>query len=378
MPFTRPVLDENTRIDFYASSDEASVLATSIRNALPKERQGAMYDKDFGNYLPGDNPLVITTPSDLAKVFYAGEERVFIYVEETHHRQTGGLLPTVSLFLCKDSKDAVIRKAYAQKYQRVFTYKTPQDIAKEIVRYIVGEAPKLVTSIGSKSIGMIYMAFGDKVATSIKRSVSTLKRLGHAYPVCVVGDKPVDGFDFIPWKGQSPFDPTQKRNFMFRAGRVKPFVCDMSPFDYTVYLDADTQFMQDIYVGFELLKDYDLALTQEYLTVGELYNKFMAGWEINIEERAQTIKEGILAEERFINSGVLFFRKGEATKKLFKEWNKQWLRFQQWDEQLALMRALSKVTVKKMYLTPAWNDPQAHTDTIILHDYGSGYVRTNV
>lgn len=378
MPFSRPILEANVKIDFYASSEEALVLVKSIHKELPEERRGNIYDKSFGNYLPGDNPLVVTNPDDLTKVFYAGEERAFIFVEDRHYKQTRGLLATVSLFLCRDEKDAVIRRAFTEKYQEVKTYTTHKQLAQHIITYVVGVAPKYRNKIGSDSLGLIYMAFGDKAGQAVKKSVATLKRIGFSYPVCVVGDKPVDGFEFRKWEGESPFDPTQKKNFMFRAGRIKPFLYELSPFDRTLYLDADTQFIQDPHKGFEYLSDYDIALTQEYLTVGELYNKFMAGWEINIEERAQTIKEGINPDERFINSGVIFFKKSSNNEKVFKEWHKQWMRFQQWDEQLALMRALNLSMSSRKYLEPMWNDPQVHDNTIIFHDYGHGHVRMNV
>ena len=386
MPFSRPVLDADTPIDFYAGSVEAIGKLLPVWYALPEARKGTFYashpsDKIqvelFENDLPGSNPLVITNPADLAMVFYAGEERAFILIEFEHHKQTRGLLSTVSLFLCCNPKDLVVRKAFSEKYQKTLLFSDPRQAAASIIEFIVGVAPKHRDRIGKHTLGILYMAWGEKAATAVKRSVATLKRAGFSYPICVVGDAPVDGFQFIKWLDESPFDISQKKNFQFRAGRIKPKLYDLSPFDFTLYLDADTEFVQDIQPGFEMLTECDIALTQEYLTVGELYNKFMAGWEINIEERAQTIKEGIPADENFINSGVIFFRKSENNRKLFQEWHRQWMRFQQWDEQLALMRALQHSKSSRKYLSPAWNDPQPHEDTIIFHDYGHGHVRMN-
>jgi hypothetical protein len=387
MPFSRPILDIDTQIDFYAGSEAAMDNLLPVWEALPDVRKGTFYSwsssygktqvETFENDLPGSNPLVITNPADLSTVFYAGEERAFILIEFEHHKQTRGLLSTVSLFLCATDKDATVRKAFSEKYQQVVLFTDPASIVNQITKFIVGVAPKHRDKIGKDTLGIVYMAWGEKAATAVKRSVATLKRIGYSYPVCVVGPEKVDGFQFIEWKGESPFDSTQKKNFQFRAGRIKPFLYGLSPFDRTLYIDADTEFVQDIHAGFEMLSDYDIALTQEYLTVGELYNKFMAGWEINIEERAQTIKEGVPAEQAFINSGVIFFRKSKNNQKLFKEWHTQWMRFQQWDEQLALMRALALSKSSRKYLTPAWNDPQPHEDTIIFHDYGHGHVRMN-
>lgn len=387
MPFSRPILDANTRIDFYAGNAQALDWLLPVWELLPTDRKGTFFawkpqDKiqveTFDNYLPGSNPLVISSPADLSVVFYAGEERAFILCEFEHHNQTRGLLATVSLFLCSNAKDAATRSIYAEKYQVVETFTDADSIVASIIKFVIGVAPKHKTECNGDTIGIIYMAFGEKARNAVKRSVATLKRIGFSYPVCVVGDEAVDGFEFVKWDGESPFDPTQKKNFMFRAGRIKPRLYYLSPFDRTLYMDADTEFLQDIYAGFEMLDEVDLVATQEYLTVGELYNKFMAGWEINIEERAQTIKEGVAADARFVNSGVIFFRTSAANTHLFKEWWEQWMRFQQWDEQLAFMRAIQHSKSKVRYLEPMWNDPQVHDNTIIFHNYGRGHVRQNV
>lgn len=387
MPFSRPILDENTQVDFYAGSKKAFDFLLPLWRIVPDERKGKFFTWDkteeiqaetFHNYLPGSNPLVISDPADLTTVFYAGEERAFILIEFETHRQTRGLLATVSLFLSDNERDFKIRKLYSEKYQEVVQYSSLNDARNKIFKFIKGAAPVKFEQVNGKTVGLIYMAFGEKAGQAVKKSVSTLKRLGFSYPVCVVGDVPVPGFEFSKWEGESPFDPTQKKNFHFRAGRVKPFLYHHSPYDYTLYLDADTEFVKDIREGFDFLADHDVALTQEYLTVGELYNKFQAGWEINIEERDQSIKEGISPEEKFINSGVIFFRKSEANKSLFKQWAIQWKRFQQWDEQLSLMRALNKSKSSRKYLLPMWNDPHVHDNTIIFHNYGRGSVRTNV
>ncbi len=372
------MLDPDAKIDFYASSVEALEFIRTIVDNLPPSRVGKVYEQGFGNTLPGNNPLVVMNPNDLNTVFYAGDERVFIFVENEHFRQTRGLLSQVSLFLCRDPKDATIRRAFSDKHQQVQVYESAKQLAALIVQFIDGITPKKIEQVEGESVGLVYMAFGPKAALAVRKSVATLRRVGFDYNVCVVGDTPVEGFQFVPWTGESPFDPTQRKNFMFRAGRVKPFLYELSPFKRTLYLDADTQFLGDISAGFNLLNDTCLAITQEYLTVGELYNKFMAGWEINIEERAQTIKEGISPDEPFVNSGVIFFKKTNKAKETFSLWHKEWMRYQQWDEQLSLMRAIYQVQPERIYLSPKWNDPQIHEDTIIFHDYGHGHVRMNV
>ena len=180
--------------------------------------------------------------------------------------------------------------------------------AAEAIRDFVSSkrpAVKRVDVVDGQSIGIIYMCFGVKAAAAVGRSMASLRGVGLDIPVCVVGDTRVDGAQFIEWTGQSPFDARQRQNFQFRAGRVKPFLYGLTPFERTLYIDADTEFMGNILPGFEMLGDFEMALAEESLSIGKLYNKPRAGWEINIIERDETIREtGGDAMRKFLNSGV--------------------------------------------------------------------------
>lgn len=242
-----------------------------------------------------------------------------------------------------------------------------------------GPAPTKIDQVNGETIGIIYMGFGGRAASEIRKSIASLRNVGLRIPVCVVGDTPVRGAQFIEWTGQSPFDASQRENFQFRAGRIKPHLVELTPFERTLYIDADTEFMSDILAGFEMLGKHDLALAEELLSVGQLYNKPRAGWEINILERDATIAElGGDPDVKFLNSGVIFFRKCEQVKALFEAWGRQWLRWQQWDEQLALMRALHECPVNYQALSPDWNHPHRNKARIIFHNYGRGVARMNI
>jgi hypothetical protein len=253
--------------------------------------------------------------------------------------------------------------------------------AEVIQNFVTSKVPPLrtVEFVDGESIGILYMGFGAKAAAAISKSMASLRSIGLSIPVCVVGDTEVNGAQFIPWEGESPFDGTQLKNFQFRAGRVKPFLYGLSPYQRTLYIDADTEFISDIMPGFEMLRDCDMALAEEALSLGKLYNKPRAGWEINIAERDVTIAElGGDPHKKFLNSGVIFFRKSEAVDWLFAEWGTQWRRFEQWDEQLALMRAIVKCSLNYKALPIDWNHPHREKAKIIFHNYGRGVVRMNV
>jgi len=253
--------------------------------------------------------------------------------------------------------------------------------ANVIEEFVLSKGPShpKIDRVAGETIGIVYMGFGARAAKEIRKSMMSLRNVGVQIPVCVVGDTPVKGAQCIEWAGQSPFDADQRKNFQFRAGRVKPFLAGLTPFERTLYIDADTEFMSDITKGFELLSEYDLALAEELLTIGQLYNKPLAGWEINIIERDATIEElGGDRDIKFLNSGVIFFRKTEQVLALFETWGRQWLRWQQWDEQLSLMRALHECPVNYKALSVDWNHPHRHLAKIIFHNYGRGTARINV
>lgn len=252
---------------------------------------------------------------------------------------------------------------------------------KVVDEFMISKNPPLrsVDQVGGESIGILYMSFGEKAAKAVSKSLASLRDIGLDVPISVVGSTPVEDTQFIEWTGESPFDPTQAKNFQFRAGRIKPHLYELSPYQRTLYIDADTEFMGDILPGFEFLHDFDMAVTEETLTLGQLYNKKLAGWEINLVERDATIEElGGDAKMKFINSGVIFFRKSPYAEKTFNEWAVQWARFQQWDEQLALMRAMTKCQGSYKALSVDWNHPHRDKAKIIFHNYGRGVARMNV
>jgi hypothetical protein len=240
----------------------------------------------------------------------------------------------------------------------------------------------------SKDRGIIYMCFGDKALQEFEHSVLSLRKVKCDLPVAVVGNIGAgkipqsikDGTIMIPWKGENPFQSDRTNNFKFLAGRVKPFLHTVSPFEQTMYIDCDTEFLHNPEPAFDLLKHWDFLCTQERLFVSQLYNRPRAGWFHNYEERDQTILElGANGDFPFWNSGVFFFRKNENTANLFKFWYTEWRRWELWDEQLALMRAANRSNARIFPLPEIWNYP--HDDNpkaIIYHWYGRGTARTNV
>lgn len=293
----------------------------------------------------------------------------------------GDLVACVNQAL-EDTQDQQRKRHEAIEQVYPFLGSSVEKAVETINRYasFVPAAPANVSSIDGKSIGIVYMAFGNRAKNEVMKSMASLRKIGLKIPVCVVGNVAVPGTQFIKWDGESPFEPTRRRNFQFLAGRLKPLLYNVTPYDYTMYIDADTEFIGNIMPGFELLKENDIVVTEEMGTIGNLYNKANAGWEINIIERDFTIHFiGDKPDTKFINSGVLFFKKSSLTREVFKMWYSEWMRYEQWDEQLALHRALHCVPLTKVeHLGVEWNHPHKEQAKVIFHNYGRMTARMSV
>ncbi len=331
-------------------------------------------------FLVTGKPVVILNAPEFRRGIYSGI-RFWEYTDVGPQvEQPADLLEAVLGELAnagkrKEERERAVRELYPYLGQ------SATRAAEVIESFAASKGPEIhkIERVQDESIGILYMCFGEKAAREVRKSMESLRSVGLQIPVCTVGDRPVRGAQFIEWKGESPFDVSQRANFQFRAGRIKPQLCELTPFERTLYIDADTEFMSDFLAGFELLGEYDMALAEELLNIGQLYNKPRAGWEINILERDATIDElGGNREMKFLNSGVIFSRKNEQVQRLFEAWGRQWLRYQQWDEQLALMRALHECPVNYKALPVDWNHPHRNKAKIIFHNYGRGTARMNI
>ena len=145
-----------------------------------------------------------------------------------------------------------------------------------------------------------------------------------------------------------------------------------------MYVDCDVEFKKDIESGFDLLRHFDFAVAQERLAIRQLYNRPRAAWYHNIIERDATIEEvGADGYFPFINSGVFFFKKNQAVQEVFARWREEWQRWQEWDEQASLLRALVKSKARFFVLSEAYNYPHDDDpDAVIVHLYGKGAARS--
>jgi len=231
--------------------------------------------------------------------------------------------------------------------------------------------------------GFLYMAFGEKAKEVAGKSVASIKKLNINIPIATVGDIQVNGTAFIEWNGLNPRRKDGELGFL--AGKVKPFLYHLSPFQKTLYLDADTAVKKDLTTGFDYLKDHDICVSYHVRQNGdpwyvdEIFADPLLSPPISknsIMERE--ITQAMIGDKRmpFINTGVIFFRTNENTQMFFETWYQEWQVFGDWDEQMAWHRTMCHCPdVKVKLLDPIWNQKYESSSTIILHRMGKKKAR---
>jgi hypothetical protein len=226
------------------------------------------------------------------------------------------------------------------------------------------------------SRGVIYMVWGDRAIADADESICSLWTVAPGLPVLVVGDEAArghyqghGGVQFVQ-VDIDPFDRSQPIGFQFRAGRVKPLLYRLSPFDQSLYVDADSDFRVSPDRAFDLLERWDFVVAEtETRTVGSSI--------AHSRESAWTAEWLGTPHLLYHNSGMLFWRRGEAVERLFDLWSEEWLRFQGWDEQVALLRALLRSDALYLTVPHTWNCREGARTTLLHHRFGTKTARTS-
>ena len=198
----------------------------------------------------------------------------------------------------------------------------------------------MATTLGR---GIVYVAYGEKAHAEAKASIACLHG---GLPVAVVSDKLIAGVQSIEWATPG-----------YGARWAKLNIDKLSPWEDTLYLDADTRPKADVTVGFEILDDgWDLVVTPS----GNQGENWL--WHITDEERGVT--EAEIGRRLQLQMGVFWFRKSEAMEQLFECWRQEWTRWGG-EDQGAFLRALARCPVKIWLFGRPWNG-----GGLIAHHFG--------
>ena len=177
--------------------------------------------------------------------------------------------------------------------------------------------------------GIVYVAYGDQARGEATMSLNAL-RSHSGLPAAVVSDAPLPGFRFLCFEQPG-----------WGARFAKLNLDRLTPFEQTIYLDADTRPRTDVAALLKPLDEgFDLVISESTMQGQK------ALWHVCRDEREQTL-DALGFTPVQLQAGVLAFTKNERTAALFAAWRDEWNRNPEpTQDQAALLRALYCVPVK--------------------------------
>jgi len=200
--------------------------------------------------------------------------------------------------------------------------------------------------------GAVYVAYGEPARREVGAALGVFRQ-HNDYPVSVICDAPLSFYGVTPVQFSS----------LDAGGRWAKLNLDtLSPYDQTLYMDADTRMLAGVAsVGFQILDDgYDLVIAPSTNQGDKLLEHLDAA------DRAATLGGVENPLPLQLQAGVFWFAKTAATAALFAAWRVEWLKYKSQD-QGALLRALEKAPVKIWLLGWDWN---SRDGALVQHLFG--------
>ena len=202
--------------------------------------------------------------------------------------------------------------------------------------------------------GVLYVAYGDNARDQAGVSIRTVRKQAKGLPIAVVSDTPMTGVEHNIYHPEADRGARTQKTQMYR----------LSPFEQTLFLDADTEMLSSPAGGWELLKYVDLVLTQD---VNRIFSE--NHWpHLNKDEVAATTKLLGTGQHLYYNSGVIFFRRNDRTEAMMDAWHAEWLRWGLHD-QMALLRAIHQHPVRIAPMRAPWNTHHQKEAQFIYHKH---------
>ncbi len=128
----------------------------------------------------------------------------------------------------------------------------------------------------------------------------------------------------------------------FSSRSIKTRLSTLSPYEESLFLDADILPLRPIQDLWQFLEQGDVAMVPDRLPKVSLCDH------VSPLEKSYTLRR-LAGDATQFNSGVLLWKSTAASHALFDEWHQEWLTFQAQD-QLALVRALhtTRLTVTSL------------------------------
>lgn len=154
--------------------------------------------------------------------------------------------------------------------------------------------------------GITYIAFGKKYISEAIHSAKSVKLHNPDLSICIFTDCEIKSPYFDSITVIKPSHRRPKVDYLFQ-----------SPYEYTLYLDSDTEVLSDISQIFDVLEKFDLAAAYDHNRKRTRPSTLIPAY----DAIPYTFPE--------FNSGVLAFRKTEETQRFFHSWQEHFYRYQE-------------------------------------------------
>jgi len=193
--------------------------------------------------------------------------------------------------------------------------------------------------------GIYIVAFGAPARRCAVKCIKASKRVMPKMPIALCAVTPLK-------VGEDIFIQQPDKDIGGRIAKLAAYDLAPQEWEYVLYLDADTEPMEDLEFIFETLaKGWEVIICKDmdkYVVA-----RFMAR-EDNKPETHATLDLLGTDEVLQYNGGLFGFRRCARTKQLFALWNKEWQRWAGRD-QGALLRALHTSPLRVFVLGNQWN-----------------------
>jgi hypothetical protein len=205
----------------------------------------------------------------------------------------------------------------------------------------------------SRPYGIIYVAYGDKAKTACRAGLESAKTRHPGIQVAVISDVPVPGADAKIIRPEMDIG----------AREYKTQVYQYSPFEYTLYLDADTLVVGSLQAGFSALEvGWDMVAALDFRpTVGLVDH-------LPPDDKQATLETVGTREYPHYNAGLIYFRKSPEVEEFYQLWHEEWLKFS-YRDQGAFIRALHRSRVKLWTFAWQWNTHREIRAKHIFHNH---------
>jgi len=190
-------------------------------------------------------------------------------------------------------------------------------------------------SNGLEGCGIIYVATGKKFIQMAMQSARSCREFLPEIKIHLFADWKSLGFHFET--NCQPF--TSVFNIEKPHSRSKIDYMPLTPFDRTLFLDADTYALGEISDLFDLLDKFDMALSHAHLRASRLKT-----WKTVIPESYPQF-----------NSGVVLYKKTQEVIKILNDWKIAYEQAGFDTDQVTLRELLWSSTIRLATLPPEYN-----------------------